>query len=72
MATYLSKADIEFFFAPPKKVVKETPIVIKQGNGNLTGAIRKTYEDGSTSEWRFVENARTREQVIEAYNKRHG
>lgn len=68
----LSKADMKFFFEAPKKVLTETPITIKQGNGNLTGAVRKTYDDGSVSDWYFIENARSRDEVIAAYNKRHG
>lgn len=70
----LNKSEMEFlaFGAGPlaaRKAVEKKPIVIKQGNGNLTGAMRTTYDDGSTCDAYFVQNAKTRDDVIAAYKQ---
>jgi hypothetical protein len=65
--TFLSNADINFLLGNGPKVVSKAPMVRKQGNGNFTGFVRSTYSDGSTSDFEFVVNAKTKADVLAAY-----
>lgn len=64
---YLSNADASFLLGNGPKVIKSEPMIRRQGNGNLTGFVRKTYSDGRTADHEFIMNARTVEAVRAAY-----
>jgi len=72
MAQFLSKADIAFLspFTTLPALVSAKPMIRRQGNGNFTGLVRKTYADGSVTDCEFVVNAKSREDVLASYNDR--
>jgi hypothetical protein len=49
------------------KIVSSAPSVRRQGNGNFTGFIRKTWSDGTSADELFIENARTVDDVRASY-----
>lgn len=74
MAHFLTTKDTNALFAAcvfgaGPKVVSKVPMIRRQGNGNLTGFVRTTYSDGSTTDHEFVVNAATREDVAASYSK---
>ena len=73
MSTYLNNRDTNSLFSAcvlgaGPELVSETPMVRKQGNGCLTGFIRRAYSDGSTVDCTFIENAASIEAVKEAFH----
>ena len=65
---FLSNSDISsFLLGGGPKVVSKVPMVRKQGNGNFTGFVRSTYDDGSTSDFEFIVNARTKADVVATF-----
>lgn len=67
MNPFLSTADLNHFFGPQAQLVSATPMARKQGNGNLTGFVRKVYDDGKTVDCEFIVNAKTADDVRRAY-----
>lgn len=51
------------------KVISSEPKIRTQGNGNFTGFIRKTYDDGAVTDATFIENAASIEAVRAAFNR---
>ena len=63
----LSKSDVNFLLGNGPKVIEKKAGYRRQGNGNYTGFVRSFYSDGSTSDFEFVVNAKTKDEVISAY-----
>lgn len=51
------------------KVISSEPKVRSQGNGNFTGFIRKTYDNGAVADCVFIENAASIEAVRAAFGR---
>jgi hypothetical protein len=67
---HLSKVDVNFLmFGDGSTVVERKPILIRQGNGNFTGAVRTTFSNGRVSDREFVVNAPDRDYVVAAYGR---
>jgi len=66
---FLTTADINHFFGGAPKLLSAVPMIRKQGNGNLTGFVRKTFADGSSVDSDFIVNAKTRADVVAAYHE---
>lgn len=49
-------------------LVSSEVLVRTQGNGNLTGLVRRSYSDHTTSDFVFIQNAANRSDVFAAYN----
>ena len=64
---FLSTSDINFLLGNGATLVSAKPMIRKQGNGNLTGFVRKTYSDGMVINPEFVVNAKTVDDVLAAY-----
>lgn len=67
MAHFLTNADINVLLGNGPKVVKSEPLARRQGNGNLTGFVRNTYSDGKVVDREFIVNAKTADEVRDAY-----
>ena len=70
---FLSKEDQNFLvagiFGNGPTVVSRTPMVRRQGNGNFCGFVREVWSDGTVIEPEFVMNARSIEDVRNAYKE---
>lgn len=49
------------------KLVSSKPMIKTQGNGNFTGLIMNTYDDGFVAHSVFIENAASKQAVVDAY-----
>ncbi len=58
-------------FGNAPKLVNSAPMIRKQANGNFTGLVRKTFDNGEVIDSVFVENAKTHNSVIIAYRMTH-
>ena len=65
--TFLTKSDMNILLGHGPKLVSAVPMIRRQGNGNFTGLVRKTFDDGSVVDAEFVVNAKTPADVQAAY-----
>lgn len=63
----VSKADMNFLIGNGANIVSSKPMIRKQGNGNFTGFMANTWSDGEVTTADFIVNAKTKEEVIEAW-----
>jgi len=66
---YLSKKDQNVLFGNGPQKVSSIPMIERQGNGNFTGFMLNKWSDGTETRAEFIVNARSRDEVVSAYNQ---